>query len=847
MNKISITAASFSLLILGSGYLRAETSNILFEDSFEDGLQAWTITEQVPMSTVHPEAAHSGERGLRVIDETTQEGSSVSTPRFPVQDDMVYRLSGWVQNVSGSGAAIYLRFYDHEGKLLTRHPDSAELQTVNSKTWRKYAVTAAPPKEATSVEGWIHTFSGDKVVIDFDDFQLEAFVPVCEPPWEPQYKLTPEDPYLTAADVPGPDGLVYPDWRMAGIPGGIPEIPVVIGPERFAGMEGMNIAPAINAALSEAAAQGGGAVELPAGEFLLDSPVIIRDSGVVLRGAGRDQTRLIYQEHIPYGEIRSRTWTPSGVIGPNGFFEIQANPKDLVLIRITSGDQNIYERTRAAHWGNRFVGRVRGNYLLESLGAGTHPIKGEIAYDNGDTFSAEFTVTVSEQEQPDETWVDQHGAIIVLGGGPTGPQVPLTATAKRGSNQLQLGPEHGFQPGDQLEIMAPATPRWNAIVGNRCPWGTFRSNMLEITAVDADTVTVNQALRIDFPVEDGSYVQKIRTLEHTGIEDLTIEQKVFTAESDGPRIRATLWYPMEDLWADGVTFCHAWGCWIRGVKVVNSGRNPLYLTRSKFCEIRDSMADRAIFRGGGGTGYVGFERSYDCLMDNVSTIKMRHAPDLQWGSAGNVVRNGHFVGSDGQWHAGWTHENLFENNVIEQTSANLGTGPYGHGGDGTYGHGFYATGPSDSAHGPQGPRNVVYYNDVTAPKDGIYMQGGNEAWLILYNRFVLEKGRAISIKEMSFDHIIAGNIFALPGCTGAGISIGSSNCTGIEILDNTFYGPLKQVAYFKYSIGELELEDGNEILPIPDGGASSVPRPDPAVKSIFQWQRDHAPAADFSH
>ena len=45
------------------------------------------------------------------------------------------------------------------------------------------------------------------------------------PRWEPVYKIKPgETDRLTAADVVGPDGIVYPDWRYAGLPGGIPSV-----------------------------------------------------------------------------------------------------------------------------------------------------------------------------------------------------------------------------------------------------------------------------------------------------------------------------------------------------------------------------------------------------------------------------------------------------------------------------------------------------------------------------------------------------------------------------------------------------------------------------------------------
>jgi hypothetical protein len=84
---------------------------------------------------------------------------------------------------------------------------------------------------------------------------------------------------------------------------------------------------------------------------------------------------------------------------------------------------------------------------------------------------------------------------------------------------------------------------------------------------------------------------------------------------------------------------------------------------------------------------------------------------------------------DGQWHSGWTNENLFENCVIESSSNN-----------GAYGYGLWASPPEDEAHGPNGPRNVVYNCDISSPKAGLWMGGMNENWLILYNRFRVDSG-----------------------------------------------------------------------------------------------------------
>jgi len=44
-------------------------------------------------------------------------------------------------------------------------------------------------------------------------------------PWESQYKIKPDQKdRLTAADVVGPDGIVYPNWTKCGVQGGISSV-----------------------------------------------------------------------------------------------------------------------------------------------------------------------------------------------------------------------------------------------------------------------------------------------------------------------------------------------------------------------------------------------------------------------------------------------------------------------------------------------------------------------------------------------------------------------------------------------------------------------------------------------
>ena len=84
-----------------------------------------------------------------------------------------------------------------------------------------------------------------------------------KPPWEGQYKLRPTDKEkLTAADVMGPDGIVYPNWTRCGVQGGIPQVKEFATLERYGGKanDGLDDSVALGRACEEAGKAGGGAV-----------------------------------------------------------------------------------------------------------------------------------------------------------------------------------------------------------------------------------------------------------------------------------------------------------------------------------------------------------------------------------------------------------------------------------------------------------------------------------------------------------------------------------------------------------------------------------------------------------
>jgi hypothetical protein len=614
-----------------------------------------------------------------------------------------------------------------------------------------------------------------------------------EPPWPAQYKLTADQTArLTAADVVGPDGLVYPDWRLCGAQGGIPNVP-----ERARVAPGNDFAAALEQTAERVAGQGGGAIVLAAGVYHLDRPVTLRANHVVVRGQGRDRTRIVFRYAVPPAGVTFYSPRDGERVPPGAPIELHCAPTNLVKMTIEADGQVLGTYERGVHSGNTFWLRLPWS-AASKLSDGPHRLKGVGTYQDGSTKSTEIGIVV-DRSRPVPAVANGQVALGFQGAGQTGRQLKLARDGRRGDAVLELESAEGLAAGDFVVLEGPATERWKTLTRNACKWGSYRRNILRVERVDGARVTLAQPLRIEFPVVDGSYVQKVGLVARCGLEDLTIEQT-------------------ENLWITAAQFTWAVNCWARGVKVVKCGRNPVYGIHAKWCEIRDCVFDDAWYKGGGGTAYGGWEIAYDCLLDGIETFKLRHAPLFQWSASGCVIRRGVFHASDAQWHSGWTNENLFEQCVVDARTGN-----------GSYGYGAWASPPEDNAHGPNGPRNVIYNCDFASPKAGLWMGGMNEAWMVLHNRFVVGQGPGVFAKTVSFDHVVRGNVFVLRDGKSPMVQLQSADCTGVELIGNKLLGGNGQVC--AGAAQPLRASD-NEALALAD-----APRPQPAVASIFEWQR----------
>ena len=789
------------LLLIPTACVAQKHTESIPNGDFEEGLEKWNIYEKVPMTRITSNAS-SGKSALHIKDTHAEHGSSATSEPVPVKAGL-YELRCNVHFLSGGGLGLYLHRMDSKKqKIETLH---FALRGAQGK-WETYRKRLLLTEDTAFVQIRFHSYDAAKVEAYIDNLEFaDMGKGEINPPFEGQYKIRPhEKEKLTAADLVGPDGLVYPDWRYAGVQGGIPNLPVKVRAADFGAKpnDKLDDSAALQKAIDAVGLDGGGAILLDEGVYQLDRPITVRHDGVVIRGQGQEKTRLIFRYDVPGQGITFYGLKEKQKIGKNSRIALHCRPNGLKSMQIFAGDKLIHEWKRSMHSGNTFAAAFNGSELFRKIKPGKYILRGVARWKDGREASCNLEIDADAKFHDPAPVEPLRAVITFLGNGKVGKKLLLLSNGNRGDSVLTLKSVDGLKAGDYIMIEGPATRRWKALTRNLCKWGHYRRNVLKITKIEGNNIYINQPLRIEFPTIDGSFVQKIELRERCGLENLYLEQTA-------------------NLWITSSYFYNAANCWARGVKVKNCGRYPVYGYQAKWCEIRDSIFEDAWFNGGGGTAYAGWDNSWDCLTENLETFRLRHGPLFQWAASGNVIRKSTFHNSDGQWHSGWTHENLIEQCVIESRR-----------GHGSYGFGLWASPPEDKAHGPNGPRNVVYNCTISSERTGLWMGGMNENWLILYNRFDVQKGGGVFAKDASFDHIIRGNTFILRDGVSPLMTIMTTDCIGIELIDNRVYGGNGRLTV---GLGKPQVARGNRFLPL----ITESEQIQPVIPSIFEWQKQH--------
>jgi hypothetical protein len=768
--------------------------------SFDEGEAHWFFSRERGVQTrATAEYFHTAPGALRIYADADKKiMARVDSPFVPVKGPGIVEVRYKACGFAGRHLNVTVRQYDAEKKFLPIDNWSEDGDS-GGKWYTGLREVLLDEKTAYIQMRFLPLpAQGETIDVFYDDFEVvRPVMPI--PPWPGQYKLKPTDK-LTAADVVGPDGIVYPNWRNVGVQGGIPDVPVAVKLADLGARPDTDIADILDQACREAGKKGGGAVLVGEGTFRMSHPVTVRDSGVVIRGMGKDKTKLVYDNPVgqPGADV-GLYWPKAGEpAGPDTVVEAHVYNIGLKSFKMFVNDKEVATGSSNAYQHDRLA---KGTDLIKLAGTGEAALRVEAAYMDGHVAKAERKLTLTDQPQAVKGSPSMSTLLFFEGAGLTeNREYKLAADGKRGDTVLVLADIGDLKAGDKIDLHAPGTPRWQKIIQHTQTGDDWKRIAFdEIKAISGNRVTIGQPLRIDYPIIDGTYLRKLKTVERNGVENLAIEH-------------------LSRLPVNTIGFDWAWNGWVRNVKVIQSGSTACHGYRSQWLEFRDCEFDGA-WQFDGGQAYSGFTSTHNSLYENNVVKKHRHAPVVQYGANGNVFRNSTFEDSDIQWHAGWSTENLFENCVVNSNSKH-----------GSYGHGAYATGSDDGGHGPNGPRNVVYNCDLYGINNGVALDGVNEGWIFLHNRIVNEKGAGFVVKRGSFDHIIQDNVFVVKDANAPMALLKTPDCIGIDLIGNTLVGGNGQIAP---GAAKPAVDQGNKVLP----AGAPAERPKPAVPSIYEWQR----------
>jgi len=151
-------------------------SGLLRNGGFELGDWRWRVPAD-GIGSISTTQAASGKQSLRIVDESKDAGSNVSSGRIAVPEAGRYELRGKVYPVSGDGVGLYVKFLDGERKLLNSVSAQGHIADIgsvggSSGKWEAFAFPFDAPKGATHMQVWIHSYNAAVVEACLDDVQI---------------------------------------------------------------------------------------------------------------------------------------------------------------------------------------------------------------------------------------------------------------------------------------------------------------------------------------------------------------------------------------------------------------------------------------------------------------------------------------------------------------------------------------------------------------------------------------------------------------------------------------------------------------------------------------------------
>ena len=285
---------------------------------------------------------------------------------------------------------------------------------------------------------------------------------------------------------------------------------------------------------------------------------------------------------------------------------------------------------------------------------------------------------------------DHRGYCINVAAAQTEKYQAVTAGYTIHSKSLVVANGQTFAPGDYAEIREDNDPALGA-----SKWADqVVGQILRITAVAGNTLTLERPLRITYQAGQHPVIRKLNPVTEVGIENLKIDRAVAGTDTERHNIYT-------------ICFNYAGRCWVRGVESANTFGGHIALTHSTQISVTGCYFHHAWYYGGGGSGY-GVRLEYqtgECRVEDNIFQHLRHSMVAQLGVNGNVFGYNYSreplrtefpseVSGDIVLHGNYPYANLFEGNVCQHILI-------------------------DDSHNANGPLNTFFRNRAEAY--GIYM------------------------------------------------------------------------------------------------------------------------------
>lgn len=778
--------------------------NIVYSENFEKGGGGWT-------SQYHKKITL--DKNKNNTDLVISARDSVTSPMIKLNPANRYELSLNFTVIKRGLFLIEIQEYNKKGQILTVRG----MERIYGHHWRTDLRNGKPiPRmlipfdcspDGGNIKIILRKWNPEKYSCRFDNLEIRKvssrkLMSYTEVPLIKKDVLTRQSLML-----PGPDGVLYPnftnagiqEWKMADAVFEVDSFGAVANDKK-------DDSEAFGKACDAAVKAKGGIIKFGPGVYRLTRKFLINSDRIVIRGAGMQKTKIVF--NLPDSQVfigslaigpRVLEKTPVNIYFPGkGAKEVKLSIDGEIITKWSNPAKFKVLRTKGFSQVS-----IAGKKLVSFAGKGRKVLKAEVEYK--DT-SKRVTVQCFEFGGPN-LYSEDSNAIITFNAGYLGrsSKILIKDDLQRGENEVTVADTSQIKVGDYIRITAPVTESWNKLSLNTCRWGNYRQVIVRVKQVkNNNKIILDQPVKCKYPVEAKSYIQLVHLIQFCAVEDFTIDQE--------GKIQ-------KDLKIGTILFRNAVNCKADNIKVIMTGFRPVYAAVAKNCQILNCVFDgswdpiRTL-------AYAGFDYAWDCLMDNCETFGMRHGPILNWASSGNVIRRSVFHESDAQFHAGWCHDNLFEQCRIESTTKK-------HSG---YGYGIFATSFNDSSHGPNGPRNVIYNCDSISMKSSVFMGGGgNHGWMFMYNRLISNSGAGIIQRFGCSNTRIQGNVFVLKDSRSPVIYYESIDSKGDIVINNKIYGGNKEL-YF--GGGKPRIAKNNSFLPY----KQDVPKPTPTTPSIYEWQ-----------